>query len=191
MRHITRIAFLLCCLPALMGAEIYRWVDANGVVNYTQQKPLGIPSERVVTGSAGTRRATDQSAAPATAPAQEAEQNTALSPAQQDALDALRAAETARQTELTNVLRTRTRGAGAPVRARPHPGARRQRQRAHDGRGRAPDAHRRGPARRGRELQRKLRLKATVARPAWRTARSGRRRGRHDDVNRSADRPRY
>ncbi|MBX3706443.1 MAG: DUF4124 domain-containing protein [Pseudomonadales bacterium] len=111
MRHFAKIALILCCMPALMGAEIYRWVDANGVVNYTQQKPLGIPSERVVTGTAGTRRATDQPATPtdpaapgaAPAPLQNVEQNADLSPAQQDALDALRAAETARQTELANV----------------------------------------------------------------------------------------
>lgn len=106
MRHFAKIALILCCMPALMGAEIYRWVDANGVVNYTQQKPLGIPSERVVTGTAGTRRATDEPPVPSTpaGPAAAAPtQNADLSPAQQEALDALRAAETARQTELANV----------------------------------------------------------------------------------------
>ncbi len=44
---------LLCCATGSVQAEIFRWVDANGVVNYTQQKPQGV--EAVVLGKGGDR----------------------------------------------------------------------------------------------------------------------------------------
>ena len=39
MRAIGPFCLLALCLPLLMGAEVYRWVDKDGVVNYTQVKP--------------------------------------------------------------------------------------------------------------------------------------------------------
>lgn len=34
-------------LPALASAEIYRWVDAQGHVQYTQTPPMGVQAQRV------------------------------------------------------------------------------------------------------------------------------------------------
>ena len=42
MRAIGRLAAVTLLLPLLMGTEVYRWVDENGVVNYTQTKPRGV-----------------------------------------------------------------------------------------------------------------------------------------------------
>ena len=43
----VRTLVLLAAIPLLMGAEVYRWVDANGVVNYSQIKPRGVPAEQL------------------------------------------------------------------------------------------------------------------------------------------------
>ena len=53
MRTIGPFLLLALCLPLLMGTEIYRWVDANGVVNYTQIKPRGVAAQQVQTRSGG------------------------------------------------------------------------------------------------------------------------------------------
>jgi len=106
MRTSAKFTLLLCCLPALMGATVYRWVDDNGVVNYTQQQPANVPSERVVAGQATPTPAEDGRAdeAPATgaaAPAQPPADR--LTDAQREALKGLESAEQARQQELTNI----------------------------------------------------------------------------------------
>jgi len=53
--RLCSILFAICYLnigPDLSGAEVYRWVDANGVVTYSQQKPNNTNSIPVTT--AGT-----------------------------------------------------------------------------------------------------------------------------------------
>ena len=48
----SRLVFAICCLnisQGLSGAEVYKWVDANGVVTYSQQKPNNITSRPVTT----------------------------------------------------------------------------------------------------------------------------------------------
>jgi hypothetical protein len=101
MQAIGKLALMLCWLPALMGAEVYRWVDEHGVVNYTQRKPEHVASERLVAGRPGSPQpAAEAPHAPAgAAPAASGE----LTETQQRMLDNLRAAEAARQTELTQV----------------------------------------------------------------------------------------
>ena len=77
MRPVHIIWLLL--LPALCGAEIYRWVDENGVVNYTQRSPEGVEAERIVTrGGAPT-----VAEAAVAEPAVEASPEPELSPEQQ------------------------------------------------------------------------------------------------------------
>jgi hypothetical protein len=107
MRSTRSLILLLCCLPVLLGTDIYRWVDANGVVNYSQQAPIGIPAERVAAVSTsgrssdpgiGSGAAADAALAAATEPALPAT-DPALSDAQAAALDRLRAADAARQVE--------------------------------------------------------------------------------------------
>lgn len=97
MRVVCKLGLALCALPLLMGASVYRWVDETGVVNYTQIKPEGVPSQRV---SADTGRpfanvpaAPDAAAAP----------QPALTDNQQKMLEGLRAAEAARQAEVAKV----------------------------------------------------------------------------------------
>ncbi|MEE4299808.1 MAG: DUF4124 domain-containing protein [Pseudomonadales bacterium] len=42
--------------PIAQAAEaVYRWVDANGVVHFTQNAPRGVPYEQVSTGGPGSR----------------------------------------------------------------------------------------------------------------------------------------
>ena len=102
---------LIACLPLAAQANIYRWVDANGVVNYTQQKPRGVDAELV-----GTRRGTPPPATQATdteaAEAEEAtpgsvardasmeERRAAMSEAQRQRLAELEAAEEERRAKL-------------------------------------------------------------------------------------------
>ncbi|MEX1201462.1 MAG: DUF4124 domain-containing protein [Methylophaga sp.] len=38
---------LLCSLPFLAQAEIYKWTDKNGQVHYTQQPPVDRPAEHI------------------------------------------------------------------------------------------------------------------------------------------------
>lgn len=103
MRHVCRLGLALCLLPLLMGASVYRWVDENGVVNYTQLKPEGVDAE-LVSSDTGQRIET-----PAKAPQPVADtQPTAsgeqpLNESQQKMLDDLKATEAARQAELAKI----------------------------------------------------------------------------------------
>lgn len=108
MRRPVKIALLLCCLPALMGAAVYRWVDEKGVINYTQQKPAGVPWELIETETGEQVRtpaeAIDQAAASATEqPTSPRPPTDRLTDSQREALAALEAAEQSRQQELGNV----------------------------------------------------------------------------------------
>ncbi|HEX7037532.1 MAG TPA: DUF4124 domain-containing protein [Pseudomonadales bacterium] len=103
MRFVCKIGLTLCALPLLMGATIYRWVDENGVVNYTQLKPEGVPAELVHADTG--QRVTSEPAAGAdrgleTAPTKEGEP---LTEAQQRMLEELRAAEQERQRQVAKV----------------------------------------------------------------------------------------
>ena len=89
----------LASLPA-SADKIYRWVDAGGVVNYTQQKPRDTESEAIIT-QGGTSRPVRQ--APAPVPELSAATGQPLSAEQEKMLDGLRAAEQARQAEIAKI----------------------------------------------------------------------------------------
>jgi hypothetical protein len=84
-------------IPLLLGAEYFRWVDENGVTQFTQQPPpsghdatrirmqSGIPAENMATVAA----------APEVEPG--------LTPQQQRMQDDLRRAEDARKAEITRI----------------------------------------------------------------------------------------
>ncbi len=93
----------LCCFTAAAD-EIYRWVDENGVVNYTQQKPRGMESEAIVTNT-GNRRASSRTPAQVQAPAPATSSATGepLSAEQEKMLEGLKAAEQARQNEIAKI----------------------------------------------------------------------------------------
>jgi len=70
MRAIRPFCLLALCLPLLMGAEVYRWVDENGVVNYTQVKPRGVAAEPINTRGAGASAASQAARAADLSPAE-------------------------------------------------------------------------------------------------------------------------
>lgn len=101
MRLVPKLVVALCCLPVLMGATVYRWVDEDGIVNYTQLKPEGVDAE-LVSADTGRRLSTPESEpGPASTPAGTSEQQ--LTENQQEMLSDLRAAEEQRQQEIAKV----------------------------------------------------------------------------------------
>ncbi len=98
---IALVAALLAVSSLPAGADkIYRWVDENGVVNYTQQKPRDTESEAIVTNTGAPRTVSETAPAPIATSAATGEE---LSPEQQKMLDGLRAAEQARQDEIAQI----------------------------------------------------------------------------------------
>jgi hypothetical protein len=68
MRIACRLALLLAAMPLLLGADVYRWVDADGIVNYSQRKPEGVSSDRLRAATGEPVRADAPAPAPAPAP---------------------------------------------------------------------------------------------------------------------------
>ncbi len=99
-RRLWKLLPVLGALPLLMGAEVYRWVDENGVVNYTQLAPEGVEAERVRPDTG--QRIAARPSEPATTPAAESAEPE-LSEAQQRMLSKLQAAEQARQEEVARI----------------------------------------------------------------------------------------
>ena len=108
-----RLLLILSMLPAFAAADIYRYVDKNGVVTYTEQLPYGVTGERIVTENTGptqTVRNLDGStassdvtqAAPNAAPPV-ANDKVKLSKQQQSMLQELKAADDARKQELAKI----------------------------------------------------------------------------------------
>jgi hypothetical protein len=94
----VRISFLVLAVPLLMGSEVYRYVDSNGVITYAQQLPYGVQGERITTASGAPTMA-----APAVPAAPEKPAEPALSPQQQAMLDKLKQAEEARKSEIAQI----------------------------------------------------------------------------------------
>jgi hypothetical protein len=94
----VRLIVLAVSLPFLMGSEIYRYVDANGVVTYAQQLPYGVKGEQIRT-VAGAPSVT----VPATPPKAETPEQPVLTPQQQAMLDNLKKTEEARKEEIARI----------------------------------------------------------------------------------------
>lgn len=97
MRKFANLLLVLAATPLLMAADVYRWTDSNGVVNYTQQKPEGVNA--VLISSSGRVRADSRSSEPAQVqpiptPAADGSQ---LNADQQKMLDDLKVAEAQRK----------------------------------------------------------------------------------------------
>lgn len=98
------VALGMACLTASQTASAeryWRWVDSNGVVNYTQQKPYGIDAVQVSTLPGGSSPSTSSSSNSAASSGDEAEPS--LDERQQSVLDALQQAELARQQEVARI----------------------------------------------------------------------------------------
>ncbi|MCZ6853385.1 MAG: DUF4124 domain-containing protein [Gammaproteobacteria bacterium] len=95
-----KIALFALWIPMLMGADVvYRWIDADGVVNFTQQLPRGVKAQEITTREGAPSVIRD---------VEEVTENTQrgqpkLSDQQQAMLDELRAAELVRQEEVTKI----------------------------------------------------------------------------------------
>lgn len=96
------VAALLCCAGASQAAEIYRWIDADGVVNYTQQKPRNIAVQSLTTQAGAPTTVTEQPAAdPVGEP--DAVAKPEMTDTQQRMLEELQAKEQARQQEVAEI----------------------------------------------------------------------------------------
>ncbi len=103
MRFVCKLGLALCALPLLLGASsVYRWVDEDGVVNYTQMKPEGVDAE-LVSADTGRRVRTAPSAPSDDTADAGADGEPPLTENQQNMLADLRAAEAARQEEVAKV----------------------------------------------------------------------------------------
>jgi len=108
MRGARPFLILICCLPALLGAGLYRWVDEHGVVNFSQHKPMNAPADAV------PERQPARLGGTSPAPEIDASDNDDAPPSvaeldedRQNAREVLMLAERARQEELENVRRTK------------------------------------------------------------------------------------
>jgi len=100
--RLARRLLILGLLPWLMGAAVYRWVDEDGVVNYSQLKPEGVDAE-LVSDTGERQRGRDRST-PARPSAQTPpEDQQTLTESQQRMLSELQAAEQERQAEIARV----------------------------------------------------------------------------------------
>jgi hypothetical protein len=96
----TAAALLMMASLSASADEIYRWVDENGVVNYTQQKPRNTEAETIVTSSGTPRVANDN---PAPTPVTSPSTGQPMSAEQEKMLEGLRAAERTRQQEIAKI----------------------------------------------------------------------------------------
>jgi len=108
-------ACLAFAVTSFAYADTYRWIDANGVVNYSEKKPHGIDAENITTPRdsrrirLAKRGLTPATAAPVTptasqsrsAPQSNAQPN--LNPTQQDILQGLQANEAQRQQQMAKI----------------------------------------------------------------------------------------
>ena len=99
LRRLLALA-ITCCIPASFAAEVYRWVDADGVVNYTQQKPRDIAVQQLTTSAGAPTVVREQ---PASKPVEQPETTETMTESQQRMLEDLQAKEQARQDEIARI----------------------------------------------------------------------------------------
>ncbi len=108
------ICFSVLMLSALVSipsvADTYRWVDDNGVVNYAERKPRGVPDSRITrVASVTTRAGTSSSRAPSSSPAPsftpQTQNQVELTGDQQEMLRGLQQAEVDRQAQVAQIKR--------------------------------------------------------------------------------------
>ena len=102
--------FSLCCcicLTLIVGsaqAEFYRWVDDEGVVNFTQRRPLNV--DAVMIGkppAARSYQAYSEAPAPTTVQSSQLETQFKLSADQQERYDTLQQKEAERQAKISSI----------------------------------------------------------------------------------------
>lgn len=98
----TRLTLLLLVLPFLLGAEIYRWVDEEGVVHFSERPERNTAAERISVGSGARSR---RVVVPTTlaGPTQETAATPTLNPEQQAIQDQLSLQEAKRLQNIGKV----------------------------------------------------------------------------------------
>jgi hypothetical protein len=98
------VLWFILLLPFLMGAEFYRWVDDEGVMQFTQQPPpSGKDASRMRLEGAGVSTVEAESSTFVPENAASAKPEPTLSPQQQRMRDDLERAEQARQAEIKRI----------------------------------------------------------------------------------------
>jgi hypothetical protein len=102
-------------------ADAYRWVSDDGVINFSQRKPRGIPEDRLTRINAKSRSRTVSEPFVATSPTDEQDDEVELTATQQKLLDDLEQTEAERQADIARIRNdncARARGALATLTAR-------------------------------------------------------------------------
>ena len=118
MIHLPRLfALFVCCglaaaISTASHADTYRWVDDNGVVNYSERVPRSVPAERVTKVADSSAKRQDTAASSRTGNSAAAQPPGAsagprsqqpLSEDQQNLLEGLEAAEQQRQEQIAKI----------------------------------------------------------------------------------------
>lgn len=110
MRKSLVLFVLMGITGSVLAEEVYRWVDADGVVNFTQQRPREVSADQISTRNAGSNRIDNvarntpavSGQQPQSFPATASGQSKQMDAAQRAMLDGLRAEEAQRQIELAD-----------------------------------------------------------------------------------------
>ena len=84
-------------------ADAYRWVSDDGVINFSQRKPRGIPEDRLTRINAKSRSRTVSEPFVATSPTDEQDDEVELTATQQKLLDDLEQTEAERQADIARI----------------------------------------------------------------------------------------
>jgi len=101
--HRTALLVLLTTACCAHAGEIYRWVDENGVVNFTQQKPKDVSAQQLTTVAGGPTIVRNNAQRPAPVAGDVPAADKPLNTSQQQMLDDLHAAEQARREEVARI----------------------------------------------------------------------------------------
>ncbi len=112
MRKSLVLLLLMGLTGSVLAEEVYRWVDADGVVNFTQQRPREMTAEQIYTRDTDVNIVNNvaQNASGVRAPGGQAQSSPAtvndqakeMDDAQKEMLDGLRSEEAQRQLEMAD-----------------------------------------------------------------------------------------
>ena len=110
MRKSLVLFVLMGITGSVLAEEVYRWVDADGVVNFTQQRPREVTAEQIsprnsdvnIVTNVAQNTAAMSGQQPQSFPATAGDQSRQMDAAQQEMLEGLRAREAQRQVALAD-----------------------------------------------------------------------------------------
>jgi len=110
MRKSLVLFVLMSITGSVLAEEVYRWVDASGVVNFTKQRPREVTAEQISTrvsdvnivNNVAQTTAAMSGQQPQSFPATAGDQSNQMDAAQREMLEGLRAEEAQRQINLAD-----------------------------------------------------------------------------------------